>query len=393
MNRLGNPSKGLWALLQAQQEEELPPIPMALPQDVSINDSTNAPMIPKSMTVQVKRPMGYARPAQPDESVADLFRQYGDATDRALKEQNQGVDKLEYQLDQLKQTTLPDSLDERLAGVNIAPLLAYTDSMNGTNAASGYKAPESMTERQKMILGLEDAIQKRRGDVAKSEADALKEKISLYLKDQDDPMKELMAMTRVNYMNAMANAAGQNSIERDVQKLADKVANPQDLQNSIKALEKSLGFGLDEFNEENGTVKGKKVSLPGTTIPGVGRVTFHDSNARNLQSKFARIFNVELKDRSGAAVTNPEMARMREEFNAGRFNTETELISAVKAYKAAATQELQNREAAFRPQVKERYRSRGGQLTPDFKKPQAPQTKSWGGKNYELRGDEWVEVK
>lgn len=386
-------NKSGWLSLLQQPQDELPPIPMR------VDDSTNAPMVngipmvPKSMSVQVKRPLAYARPAQESETLESLLSKYGEASDRALKSQNEGVNELEGQLGEIKRTAIPDSFSGQLAGVNIKPLMAFADSMTGSNTAGAYEAPESMTERQKMILGLEDVIQKRRGEVAKSEADSLKEKINFYLKDKDDPMKEIMAMTRINYMNAMANAAGQNSIERDVQKLSEKVANPQDMANSISALEKELGFKLNEFDEATGTVKGKKVQLPGATVPGLGRVTFYDKNARNLQSKIARIFNVELKDRSGAAVTNPEMARMKEEFNSGRFNTEQELITAVKAYKSAADQEFRNREAAFRPKVKEVYRQRGGQLTDDFKGPAKRQTQEWEGKKYELIGDEWVEVK
>lgn len=366
--------KNLWASLGLEEEQPQGPWAPELPPNIKIDDSTNTRMIPKSVSVSVKRPMGYARPAQEGETVEDWFRQYGEASERAAAQQHAGVDQLEANMAKLKETAMPESTLGRLSNVNIAPMLAQLDSMNGAKSAQAYQQPETMTERQKMVMQLEDAIQKRRGEVTKSEAEMLKDKISLFLKGQDDPMKDLMGMTRIQYMQDMGalardriGRAEDDKIERDVQKLAEKVGNPQELANSIKALEGSLGFKLDEFDESTGTLKGKKVNLPGSTVPGLGRVTFYDSNARNLQSKFARIFNVELKDRSGAAVTNPEMDRMKEEFNSGRFNTEQELIAAVKAYKSAANQEFENREAAFRPQVKERYRSRGGQLTEDFK--------------------------
>jgi hypothetical protein len=406
MNVLTPAAKSLWMLLQsksAAQEADQPQpdqVPFQMPeppQGISIDDSTNT-MVPKSMSVSVKRPLGYGRPARQEESLQDIMGQWGDADARAREEMRAGSGKLESQLSDMKEQLLPQDFLGQVRHANLKPLLALTDSMSGNNLAASYQAPESLTDRQKMILQLEDALQKRRGEISKSEADSLKEKLNFYLKDKDDPLKDMHILEKIDYMRRMGALAGSrigraedDRIERDVQKMADKVSNPQDLQNSLGALEKALGFQLNDYDDTTGTVKGKKIQLPGTAVPGVGRVTFYDKDARNLQSKFARIFNVELKDRSGAAVTSPEMARMKEEFAAGRFNTEQELIGAVKAYKAAATQELKNREAAFRGQVKERYRSRGGQLSDDFAG--QPERKSWGGKNYELQGDQWVEVK
>ncbi len=65
-------------------------------------------------------------------------------------------------------------------------------------------------------------------------------------------------------------------------------------------------------------------------IPGFGIVdqfTF-TSEAKNARSAFSRLFNIVLKDRSGAAVTPPELERLKEEFNTGKFKTDQDLRNA-----------------------------------------------------------------
>lgn len=160
-------------------------------------------------------------------------------------------------------------------------------------------------------------------------------------------------------------------IEKDVQKLADKVEPFQRLAGSISAVEDKLGFSLDdaETTENSLTVKGEKVDLPGKSIPLIGRVSAYSPKATDLQSAIAKVFNVELKDRSGAAVTTPELERLKEEFGSGRYNTEAQLIGALKRYKAEAQKALKNKEAAFKPEVRAVYQERGGMLQNAFKTP------------------------
>lgn len=149
-------------------------------------------------------------------------------------------------------------------------------------------------------------------------------------------------------------------MEKDTQKLSDKIAPMQEMLFGMEQIENMVGFKLDDFDPSKGTAKGKKVDLPGVSIPGIGRTTFYDSKAREVEGAISGIFNKELKDRSGAAVTNPELERLRGEFNSGKFNTEAEMLGALKRYKAATIQEMKNREAAFGSGVKNNYKDRGG---------------------------------
>jgi hypothetical protein len=78
------------------------------------------------------------------------------------------------------------------------------------------------------------------------------------------------------------------------------------------------------------------------------------------------VFNVELKDRSGAAVTNNELMRLKQEFGEGKLRTDAEKVDALKRYRDAAMREMQNREAGFSPDVRDLYQGEGGQLSSAF---------------------------
>lgn len=150
-------------------------------------------------------------------------------------------------------------------------------------------------------------------------------------------------------------------IDAGVTKAADKLGTFQDLNNSITRVEDQLGFPLEAYKD--GKVNGKEVDLPGVSLPGIGRVTAFDSDARVLNSTMSEIFNKTLRDRSGAAVSNGEMERLKQEFQAGKFNTEAEMIGALQRYKAAATQAMKNAEAGFAPEILDTYEKRGGQTS------------------------------
>lgn len=154
-------------------------------------------------------------------------------------------------------------------------------------------------------------------------------------------------------------------LEDEIRQAEKRLAPAVDIQNTLANVEDKLGFALDAAEIKDGQVivGGEAKDLPGVSIPGLGRRTFYDSDARQLQSAIGKVFNVELKDRSGAAVTTPELERLKEEFASGKFNSEAEMVQALKDYKRLAAIALKNAEAAFRPEVLERYAERGGQTS------------------------------
>lgn len=143
-----------------------------------------------------------------------------------------------------------------------------------------------------------------------------------------------------------------------LQDFNDKTAPLSKTFSALGQFEEKLGFKLEDFDASDGTViktdpaTGQKVKvvpdLPGISFPGLGRVDFYNKEARELYSTAQKIFNVELKDRSGAAVTNTEMDRLKIEFEQGKYNTEAEMIGALKRYREAAAEALAHQETPFR---------------------------------------------
>jgi hypothetical protein len=176
---------------------------------------------------------------------------------------------------------------------------------------------------------------------------------------------------QTQYAIAQGNRADQKMVQQEeklnqeVQKVSDTLGSNQAAISAIQQVEAELGAPLDAFTVEGNTLKkgGQAVDLPGVNIPLIGRVTAHDSKAQNLQSAADRIFNVTLKDRSGAAVTTPEMDRLKAEFLSGRFNSEAQLIKGLQDYKKAAAEAIRAQEAGYRPEAVQRYEERGGRTS------------------------------
>jgi len=172
-------------------------------------------------------------------------------------------------------------------------------------------------------------------------------------------------------------ALNEERFERHVQKAGDALGNGQDLLGALDNFERKLGkdedspLRVDDLTVDPKSRKllgkeGKEVDLPGASIPGIGRTSFYSGKARDMAAALEKIFNVELKNRSGQAVTSTELIRLRREFNQGKFNTEAEMVQAVKDYKRMTADALRNEEARFKPEVIEEYKSRGGATSDRF---------------------------
>jgi hypothetical protein len=149
-------------------------------------------------------------------------------------------------------------------------------------------------------------------------------------------------------------ARREEKVNQATEKLSGKLQNAGEVNSALTSVEKKLGFNLDDYQE------GAPVDLPGMSVPGLGRISAYDSKARGLQNSVARVFNAELKDRSGAAVTSNELERLKIEFGEGKFNTEEEMVAALKEYKSAFRELVKNIEAGFVPEAISTIEGRGG---------------------------------
>jgi hypothetical protein len=148
------------------------------------------------------------------------------------------------------------------------------------------------------------------------------------------------------------------------------------------------------------TIENVERLLPKTgDIPGYGRVAGMlpdfavSKEGEDLRQAVSSLFNIELKDRSGAAVTDQELNRLRKEFGEGSWKSDDQLRKGIEQYKNRLREVIRNIEAGFDPQAKQVYQERGGR---DFGKAigePSDETKTIGGKRFRKVQGGWEEIK
>lgn len=76
---------------------------------------------------------------------------------------------------------------------------------------------------------------------------------------------------------------------------------------------------------------------------------------RDARQALTRVFNITLKARSGAAVTNQELDRLKQEFGQGAFKTADQLTGAFGKMKGIVTSHYQGIAAGFSPEALKMY--------------------------------------
>ena len=104
----------------------------------------------------------------------------------------------------------------------------------------------------------------------------------------------------------------------------------------------------------------------GKDIPGVGPMAGMMPNwavsreGKNLRQAAGRMFNLELLDRSGVAVVDSEIERLKDEFGSGKWNTEQQFRDGVLQYVERLNEIQNNVTSSTRPDVIDAYKQRGG---------------------------------
>jgi hypothetical protein len=121
----------------------------------------------------------------------------------------------------------------------------------------------------------------------------------------------------------------------------------------FRDIDKKLDFNLDslQYNPKTGkgtilNKQGKRIAvpdIPGVSVIGVGR-QYYGERAQDLKSSLDAVFNRELKDRSGAAVTSSELEKLKTEFASGKYASEASMLDAFKRYKDLVHKKLKSQE-------------------------------------------------
>lgn len=408
---------GLQDYLDLEQDDELNPVPVSMGDYMAVSQQSK---------------------------VSPTLQKYLDLAGTAAQEEQAGLTQLQQYITDYQQK--PRETDFRALATLVDQLSPRGG--NATQRLAEQMAPESQEQKDANLMKLQDMLQQRKAGFSKTQqtflaaqlaqeareakaaqdmqlarekfeqAQQAQERKLEYERERTEAYKasiesrERVAQMQLEASKAAKAEAQQRADERQQAgleqkkelKVADQVVKlgkelsgelPA-LSGNVKKIEDMLGASLDTFDTKTKTLNGKKVDIPGKSVPGFGRMYMPGSAGEEFESAFKGIFNSLLKQRSGAAVTNQELARLRSEFAAGQFNTEDKMLEAMHRFKKALRREMMQKEKSFMPEAVERFRNQGGMLTEDMlgmeAPPPAPERKEYQGKTYEKQGDTWVEV-
>lgn len=138
--------------------------------------------------------------------------------------------------------------------------------------------------------------------------------------------------------------------DKDLKELAKRVGPETAVDNAFAELEAKIGPLEDPKTAEK--------DLPGTSVPGIGRVSFYSQDAREIDAAVQAITGPLSTARYGASQTNTELRKLATELAEGKFNTESEKVKALARLKDLNRQAIAEDKAGFRPETVELYESR-----------------------------------
>lgn len=110
----------------------------------------------------------------------------------------------------------------------------------------------------------------------------------------------------------------------------------------------------------------RMIGAAGKDLPGVGMIegalpdVFAGDAGRDLRQEVSSLFNKTLHVRSGSAVTDQELQRLRTEFGNGAWKTEKQFKDGIRRYKERLQEAMRNLNAGSDPKAIDLYTSRGG---------------------------------
>lgn len=137
------------------------------------------------------------------------------------------------------------------------------------------------------------------------------------------------------------------------------------LENILSRIEAALSPAISKKGEVVGDIPGygATAALPDWAITREGQ---------DLRQDLVKLFNIELAERSGAAVTKQELDRLRDEFKAGMFKTDRQLVQGIRNYRSLLEDYKKAVFAGYGEDVKDQYWGQGGLNFKMDKPPSAP---------------------
>jgi hypothetical protein len=215
---------------------------------------------------------------------------------------------------------LMNKIDERKARAEQAKQARDNQALQ---IALSFDAKQSALDQQKELALSRAADQKERDAV-----NAQFKQRDLELRERNAAVMEGLKQQGLDIQRIQADAKKEKEVGQGVQQLSKALekANLPEADATLGAVESALGKTpeLAEF------ISGAYAKVPDIAIravPGIDAAKADEIRAG--RQAFNKLFNITLKNRSGSAVTNQELDRLKQEFATGMFKTPKQLADAV----------------------------------------------------------------
>jgi hypothetical protein len=108
------------------------------------------------------------------------------------------------------------------------------------------------------------------------------------------------------------------------------------------------------------TILDAKEDVPGYGMTAAAPDFAISKEGQDLRQSVGNLFNIELRNRSGQAVTDSELQRLKGEFGQGGWKTDRQLREGIRLYESRLKEVIKNINAGERPEVIDEYTNRGG---------------------------------
>jgi hypothetical protein len=231
---------------------------------------------------------------------------------------------------------------------SLQPAAAAMDQIFGTRMAQSMPSQSAMVQNYRMLQG--------------KEADPLADLRRQALEQQIANRKENMAL-RKRGLDIQEGAAKERLRVSEENKALRK-----GLQLEKKVKDYSTWVDKNQISEINDTISHiQDITQSHKDLPGFGQTALAPNwmiskEGEDLRSQVQNLFNLTLKMRSGAAVTDQEMRRLYKEFQDGKWRDDDALRRGLQQYLSRVKEKVRNTNAGTDPDALAVYQSgeRGG---------------------------------
>ena len=226
----------------------MPELPPEVKADVSAKVQSITPQNAPEMS---------QNPVTQDERMRSLMDQYSLTSEDALRQQQQGITNAEANLNELR-------LDP--ARLDLSPLMAYTDSVAGTNLAQSYRRPQNQRDQKLEIMGLQERLQGQKGQYSQQALQSLRDQMDMHARAQQAPLDRALLEARIGKeAQGGGNPLDQRLKELRIQEMENKAQKEKD---AIEAGNKTVARAGQTLIRDSATLLNKLQSNRGF---GVGK--------------------------------------------------------------------------------------------------------------------------